>query len=56
MTLYEFNTLDNDLRANFLWENAIFLVAVREADSRSLLCQTNHFYAEIVLSGLGNNF
>lgn len=49
MTLYEFNTLDMDARASYLWEKGDYITGVIDAQGRSNYYTLNGYYVEVEL-------
>ena len=49
MTLYQFNTLDMDARASYLWANGDYITGVIDAQGRSNFYALNGYWVEVEL-------
>ena len=47
MTLYEYNGLDVEQRAEILWDKGVYLATRQEKEFRILLYQIDGFYVEV---------
>ncbi len=54
MTLYEFNALDMDGRAVYLWEHGDYLTGAIDAQGRSNFYALRAFYVEVELFDTGD--
>ena len=50
MTLYEFNALQIDARANHLWEHGSFIIATGHPRGRSAFYSLHGYYVEVEMT------
>lgn len=50
MLLYEFNSLNAQDKAEYVWQNGKHLVSLRESESSYVLYQTPNFYVEMEIT------
>lgn len=49
MTLYQYNTLNMDARASYLWEHGEYITGVIDGQGRSNFYTLNGYYVEVEL-------
>lgn len=54
MTLYEFNALDMDARASYLWEHGVYITGVVDPQGRSNFYALHGYYIEVELFDEGD--
>lgn len=54
MTLYEFNALDMDARANYLWAHGDYITGIADRQGRSNFYALRGYYVEVELFDAGD--